>query len=281
MCGCWPVTLLSNDDDGIFEPGETWRVRGRFFERAQGFQEASGVSGGSDFGLYDPWTEIQFKHDPNADTTTVTYVGALDMKGAAQLRGGEQQPADNDVENDTSVYEALKDVIFGANFNWSDPVDELIEGWEGKKPEDNLDVTDWEFNVLVGTTYSTEQLDSLLYVWTDVGFDCKTGDYNGDGDDNDLDDSLFCATFPGDPVPVGQFALGFNMFDANYDGVVDSADLTCCLADFNGDGNLNILDFVAFQIAFQAQDPNADVNDDGLFNILDFVAFQQIFVAGC
>jgi hypothetical protein len=281
MCGCWPVTLLSDDANAIFEPGETWLVEGRFFERAQGFQEASGVSGGSDFGLYDPWTEIQFKHDAISDTTTITYVGALDMQGAAALRGGQQQPADTDVENDTSVYEALKDVIAGAGENWSDPVDELIDDWEGRNPEDFLDVTDWEFNALVGTTYSTEQLDSLFYVWTDIGFNCKSGDYNGDGEDDSLDDALFCQTFQDDPVIVQQFALGFNMFDANYDGVIDADDHVCCLADFNGDGALNILDFVAFQSAFQAQDPDADVNNDGAFNILDFVAFQQIFITGC
>jgi hypothetical protein len=54
-----------------------------------------------------------------------------------------------------------------------------------------------------------------------------------------------------------------------------------CVADFNGDGTLNILDFVDFQSAFQAGDASADVNGDGKLNILDFVTFQQLFVAGC
>jgi hypothetical protein len=54
-----------------------------------------------------------------------------------------------------------------------------------------------------------------------------------------------------------------------------------CIADFNGDGMLNILDFVAFQTAFVKGDPGADVNGDGVLNILDFVAFQQLFQAGC
>ena len=49
----------------------------------------------------------------------------------------------------------------------------------------------------------------------------------------------------------------------------------------NGDGELNILDFVAFQALFVDGDPAADVNGDGVLNILDFVAFQQIFQAGC
>jgi len=53
-----------------------------------------------------------------------------------------------------------------------------------------------------------------------------------------------------------------------------------CLADFNGDGSLNILDFVAFQAGFASMDPRADCNEDGSFNILDFVCFQGAFAAG-
>jgi hypothetical protein len=54
-----------------------------------------------------------------------------------------------------------------------------------------------------------------------------------------------------------------------------------CVADFNTDGDLNILDFVAFQGAFVDGDPGADVNGDGKLNILDFVTFQILFQAGC
>jgi hypothetical protein len=54
-----------------------------------------------------------------------------------------------------------------------------------------------------------------------------------------------------------------------------------CYADFNGDGVLNILDFIAFQTAFQSLDPNADCNGDGSLNILDFVCYQEMFMEGC
>jgi outer membrane protein assembly factor BamB len=54
-----------------------------------------------------------------------------------------------------------------------------------------------------------------------------------------------------------------------------------CAGDFNGDGALNILDFVAFQAAFQAGDAAADANGDGVLNVLDFVAFQSTFKKGC
>ena len=68
--------------------------------------------------------------------------------------------------------------------------------------------------------------------------------------------------------------------DDNANGVPDECE-DFCLADFNGDGALNILDFVDFQLAFQAGEDAADVNGDGVLNILDFVTFQQIFVEGC
>ena len=55
-----------------------------------------------------------------------------------------------------------------------------------------------------------------------------------------------------------------------------------CTADVNGDGLLDILDFLAFQQAFQAGDMKADCDADGrLINPLDFICFQQAFLAGC
>jgi FG-GAP repeat len=59
-------------------------------------------------------------------------------------------------------------------------------------------------------------------------------------------------------------------------------DLGCaCPADVNGDGDLNVLDFVAFQLLWQAGDAGADCDANGAFNVLDFVCFQGLFGAGC
>jgi hypothetical protein len=54
-----------------------------------------------------------------------------------------------------------------------------------------------------------------------------------------------------------------------------------CRADYNGDGVVNILDFLSFSNDFQAGAPGADINGDGVLNILDFAAFVQIAAAGC
>lgn len=53
------------------------------------------------------------------------------------------------------------------------------------------------------------------------------------------------------------------------------------LADFNDDGVVNILDFVAFQLAWVAQDRAADCTGDGEFSILDFICFQAIVTTPC
>lgn len=58
-------------------------------------------------------------------------------------------------------------------------------------------------------------------------------------------------------------------------------DMVSCVGDFNADGKLSILDFLAFQDAFESGSANADVNGDGNLDILDFIAFQNAFQKGC
>ncbi len=54
-----------------------------------------------------------------------------------------------------------------------------------------------------------------------------------------------------------------------------------CRADLDGDGELTIFDFLAFQNLFDAGDPTADFDGDGSLTIFDFLAFQNLFDAGC
>ncbi|HZW08788.1 MAG TPA: GC-type dockerin domain-anchored protein [Phycisphaerales bacterium] len=54
-----------------------------------------------------------------------------------------------------------------------------------------------------------------------------------------------------------------------------------CDADFNDDGTLNSLDFLAFLNAWNAQDNTADFNDDGAINTMDVLAYLNAYTAGC
>ena len=70
-------------------------------------------------------------------------------------------------------------------------------------------------------------------------------------------------------------------FQGQYPGVVFYSEGGGCDADCNGDGELNILDFVCFQSEWQAQTPAGDCDGNGLYNVLDFVCYQGVFQAGC
>ncbi len=54
-----------------------------------------------------------------------------------------------------------------------------------------------------------------------------------------------------------------------------------CPADFDGDGELTIFDFLLFQNQFDIGDTSADFDGDGELTIFDFLAFQNAFDAGC
>jgi len=54
-----------------------------------------------------------------------------------------------------------------------------------------------------------------------------------------------------------------------------------CAADFDGDGELTLFDFLAFQSAFDAGEAAADFDGDGELTLFDFLAFQSAFDAGC
>jgi len=54
-----------------------------------------------------------------------------------------------------------------------------------------------------------------------------------------------------------------------------------CIADFNGDGNVNTNDVLAFLNAWNARDPRADINGDGNINTNDVLAFLNLWNAGC
>ncbi|MFG0284325.1 MAG: GC-type dockerin domain-anchored protein, partial [Phycisphaerales bacterium JB039] len=67
--------------------------------------------------------------------------------------------------------------------------------------------------------------------------------------------------------------------DDNKNGIPDECE--DCYADCDGDGILDLFDFLCFQNAFATADPYADCDGDGLFDIFDFLCFQNAFGVGC
>jgi hypothetical protein len=54
-----------------------------------------------------------------------------------------------------------------------------------------------------------------------------------------------------------------------------------CVPDFNGDGQVNVQDFLAFLSAYAAADPLTDITQDAQVNVQDFLAFLALYAAGC
>lgn len=54
-----------------------------------------------------------------------------------------------------------------------------------------------------------------------------------------------------------------------------------CYADCDGDGSLNLFDFLCYQNKFANRDLAADCDLDGQFTIFDFLCFQNHFAEGC
>jgi aminopeptidase N len=54
-----------------------------------------------------------------------------------------------------------------------------------------------------------------------------------------------------------------------------------CPVDFNGDGVVNVADFLAYLAAYAAADPRADMNADGQVNVADFLVYLAAYAAGC
>jgi len=299
LCGCDTATLISQTGnmDGILDPDETMVVRSRFFLRATGYIDASYCFGGSDFGMYDPQSNLRFRHSSASNTTTVSLVFPLTMHGAALLAGTADQPADFNVANQTSVFEALNDVIvYVNNHALNGQAAAIAQHWAGRSPLNYLNVLNWRCTAIVGSAYPAP-VSGADYVWTDAGFDLVTRDCNGDGIVNSADrdavtnfiaqyDGVFgedCDGIVNGSVQLCSFAEKFAAYDINYDGFVDAEDVayfpSICRANWNGVGGVTSDDFFAFISDFFSG--NADFDGNGITNSQDFLLFLTAFFQGC
>ena len=125
-----------------------------------------------------------------------------------------------------------------------------------------------------GTSFSspyTVGLAGLLYA-------LNPPDLNDDGRINDEVRQIIKDTAEDLGTPGFDIFFGFGLIDAK--AAVESV-MGDCYPDFDADGALTILDFIAFQNAFTAGNANADCDNNAVLDILDFICFQNSFTAGC
>lgn len=125
-----------------------------------------------------------------------------------------------------------------------------------------------------GTSFSSPYVVGLAALLFEAG----PADENNDGNINDEIRQIIKDTAEDLGPPGWDNKYGYGLIDAL--AAVKSVE-TGCYPDFDGDGLLTILDFVAYQNAFTAGDLQADCDGDGDLTILDFVCFQNAFTAGC
>lgn len=297
MCGCSVPQVMSEggNSNGLFDAGETWVLRGRFFERAQAFASECGTFGGSDFGFFDPMVNVRWTHDTGTDETVVEFVFALTMAGAAMLTGEPQQSINLSLFDHTSLAEAIWDLSDSAENVNNQILEELMDPWRGRDWDDYLRPQDWRVSALIGTAYTVAETDAR-YVWTDTGFDERLGDVNGDGLAGALDQDWctgFIALEDGGAsdcdgsingsVVLCDFARNFSVYDFNGDGTVDECDRITLGrgADLNDDGVLDFFDVAGFLQWFSSHDERADLDGNNAFDFFDVLTFLQRFSSGC
>jgi len=295
LCGCYDVTVVNTfgDADGSFDTGDTWIVRGRFWQRAGGFEEASAAFGGSFFGLYDPFVELMFSHDAQTDRTTVSLVEALTMTGAAALRGQSVQSIDLNVNNHTSVEEAITDIKFGAGDPFLSPAARtLVEEWENRPVENALEPDRWEISAMFGVSYLV--VEESLYAWTDAIGEHAFADLNADTFSTQLDVDLFDASLAsldgssadadgvvdGDAEVIG-LGENFQLIDFNSDGVIDGGDRMQILGVSPGDcdasGTINFNDLVCILFNFGPGTGPSDCDGSGTIDFSDLICTLFLF----
>jgi hypothetical protein len=63
--------------------------------------------------------------------------------------------------------------------------------------------------------------------------------------------------------------------------IIDVSGCGSCAPDLDGNGTLDLFDFLAFVNAFNAGDPAADCDGDQNLTLFDFLCFVNAFNAGC
>ncbi|MEO1534624.1 MAG: hypothetical protein AAFS11_03570 [Planctomycetota bacterium] len=119
-----------------------------------------------------------------------------------------------------------------------------------------------------------------------MNFRPAIGSFLVDAGDNSLTPGSLTTDFDGNPRfmdepatpttgPSGSFSVDFGAYERVGDLPPD------CIADVNGDGDLNPADFNAWVLAFNTDAPECDQNGDGQCSPADFNAWVLNFNTGC
>ncbi len=87
-------------------------------------------------------------------------------------------------------------------------------------------------------------------------------------------------------TPIGRVEIyGGNVFGGGFQMIDDmEITVTCsaaCYADCEGDGDLDVFDFLCFQSEWAAQTAYGDCEQDGDWDVFDFLCFQSAYANGC
>ncbi|MCP4245662.1 MAG: hypothetical protein GY778_01305, partial [bacterium] len=258
------VIEVSGDGDTVFDAGEVWHIRAAWFHRAHGFEPFSFMQGGAVAGEYAPVSDLQFRHDPTADLTTISLVFPLTNVGAGLMSGQPPEPLNFDPSDQASVLEGLADLVISAQFfppPHQDPEEALIYEWYDENATDFLEPGDWRVTALLGSSYTAPDPAGVYFVWSDAYPDAIRGDVDGSGEISD-DDKValagYIAAQDGSDgtvdgvVTLLDFAADFSVFDLNHDGLVDPVDLMLVSArgDCDDDGDVDLADYQKLQVCF-------------------------------
>lgn len=88
-----------------------------------------------------------------------------------------------------------------------------------------------------------------------------------------------------DRLPTAQGKLRIVARDAVGNEGFDDSDNTFtidgCYVDCDGNGSLNVFDYICFGNAYANAQPYADCDASGSFNVFDYICFGNAYVAGC
>ncbi len=261
-----------SDGDLIFEPGETWRLVGRFFSRAHGYEPYSVACCLGRPGSYWPRSRVQFAHSMATNRTTVSLVYPLTNNGSSQMGDGKPWPEadDGDPSNQNSIHEALSDLVYSVAVATSSQREQpdfaIIAPWQDQDPDVYMNPIYWRVTIVAGTSYTLPSPGSW-FVWTDIHPNVMPGDFDGDGRVTLLDVAnlgSYVGGHDGQPgadadgsvngeVVLPRFGTNFSVYDVDYDGSVGVADIAAIPAlryapgDLDTDGDVDLGDFGRLQ----------------------------------